>query len=79
MRISKRTREQAAIICSIMASHGGRRAIFDAEKALLGRTWHPAGDVASDCAHHVWRVAAVADGAQRWAEAESLLRTGWSP
>lgn len=70
-RISKRTREQAARLCSVMASTDGALVHFGYWQVAewLGFPRQPA-DVAIDAFMDAW---------SDHAEAEALLRTGWSP
>lgn len=84
MKISKKTREQAALICAIAASNFDFAESYSAIAIGLwpnSRGRSDAYDLAHDLAFRAW------DEASRlglpWpcvdAEAESLLRTGWSP
>jgi hypothetical protein len=91
MKISKRTREQAAMICAIAAStpnERGSRPCYDVEVAQWLGLWRgtcvatytkePAVRLALDA----WEF--VFDRGERWtaetdADAEALLRTGWVP
>lgn len=79
MRISTRCRDLAATICAIAASNRPHL-FYPAEYALELRPLSPAGRLAriayfvvSD--HHRW----PRDQAEICAEAEALIRTGWSP
>jgi len=77
-KISKRTREQAAMICAIAASDtvgmvGSRTSMSDTFGRCNG------ADMALARAA-LWSVESeYSDTRQRWACAEALLRTGWSP
>ena len=87
MRISKRTREQAAIICSAMASLWGMR--------HAPWTWHVKDEVAhsldavdgADLAIAARETLSCEPGyshgdiqyAEKWAEAQAMILTGWSP
>lgn len=80
MKISKRTREQAALICAMWASSGDAVGLSDAQQSLglsaLARrvadlAWSAARQVPLACPNDSWR--------PRCAEAEAMLRTGWSP
>lgn len=75
MKISKRTREQAALICAIAASTDWSQC--DGWDGIIE---HSGDREAVACAVAAW-LDAGSDVAlsERWAEAESLLRTGWSP
>lgn len=80
MKISKKTREQAALICAIAASNFDFAESYSAIAIGLWPNGRGRSD-AYDLALRAW------DEASRlglpWpcvdAEAESLLRTGWSP
>lgn len=80
MKISKKTREQAALICAIAASNFDFAESYSAIAIGLWPNSRGRSD-AYDLALRAW------DDASRlglpWpcvdAEAESLLRTGWSP
>lgn len=78
MRISKKVREEAALICAIAASNGqGFTSYIEIENdlgevsqvalGLAASAWLALGDVYGD------------GDATRDAEAEALIRTGWSP
>lgn len=77
MRISKRVREQAAMICAIAASTPDLAESYDMVVAHLDADRGPSLDLAM-CA---WRRVdkAAMDLANIDAEAEAMLRTGWSP
>jgi hypothetical protein len=82
-RISKRVREEAALICAVAASSGDQQSYSFLEvQASLGVSsdavgvGHKAIDVVID-------TTAATPGPDMsrvdWAEAEALLRTGWTP
>jgi hypothetical protein len=81
MKITQRTRAQAALICAVTAS-SNRTGEWDIDAEVcrdLGIT--PRG-AAHDLATSAWMHAGKAWGAltaEREAEAEAMLRTGWSP
>ena len=68
MHIDKRTRAQAAQLCALMASSN---ADVHGEFLQCGGRVRPASVLG--CAH------LVAAARRVWAEAEAMLRTGWSP
>jgi hypothetical protein len=76
-RISKRTRDRAALICQIAASNE----IWNYTD--IARRLGYRGDDEASLAAHAYAVVTVRGGmrplAERDAEAESLLRCGWSP
>lgn len=81
MKISKRVREEAALICAIAASSGeGRYAIgsstWDAEYERHTTLDTDAGLLARKA---LSRVPPRFQGRAAYAEAEALLRTGWMP
>lgn len=80
-RITKKVRDEAALICAIAASSG------DGKYAMHSSTWHAdpvvttsglsdAGELARRalCNVPAWFV-----GREAYAAAEALLRTGWLP
>lgn len=79
VKISKRVREEAALICAIAASNdwvweGGDPCEQGASRAAV--------DLAikvSDVSRVARRAVADYDVSAPWAEAEAMLRTGWSP
>lgn len=82
MKISKRVREEAAMICAIAASNewtgDWNNRLGDPPKP--GKT--AAGNLAwaaQRITYRVWRESPHWNPSAPWAEAESLLRTGWSP
>ena len=75
MRISKRS-EEAARICSILAS-GSRTCFLDAAESI-GATWQ-AMDLCANALCYARREMKHADWSNHEAEAESLIRCGWSP
>lgn len=82
MRISKRTREQAALICQMAASNHPHL-FYVAESALgIGWTNHQApiaGRLARDAFYEAQGRRPSFGPAPTCALAESLLRTGWCP
>jgi len=89
MRISKRTREQAAMICAVSASDGSPRPDRDCYDLVAGRLWPRPPKHAVNLALAAWdhvRDMECPTGAVyvSWtaatdADAEALLRTGWEP
>ena len=93
MKISKRVREDAALICAIAASNDterGERPSYDREVAQWIGLWR--GDMTKTHRHSAAVRLALAAWIAIWnalpmgnwtpeidAEAESLLRCGWSP
>jgi hypothetical protein len=91
MKISKKVREQAAMICAIAAStpnEHGTRPFYDVEVAQWLGLWRGtcaktyAKEPAVKLALDAWGF--VFDCGERWtaetdAEAEAILRTGWVP
>lgn len=80
MKISKKVREEAALICAIAASNGEETEQAYATVAdLLGISRRQGGhETASETlAYEAWVVCRDSDHPD--AEAEALLRTGWSP
>ncbi len=74
-KISKKVREDAALICSILASNDGAWSDDLAEDMEISRE---AADLVEEAFDYVTR------RVEWWtmhsdAEAESLIRTGWSP
>lgn len=83
MKISKRTREQAALICALAASNAPHL-FYPGEEALglrpVGGMPNRAGWLARDAYAEI----SIGDprprhNAEICAEAEALLRTGWTP
>lgn len=72
-RISKRTREQAALICAVQASTPELQGWFYFTAKLLGLS-----RCAPRLAVEAW-LATPDGGRGTYACAEALLRTGWSP
>jgi hypothetical protein len=75
-KYSKRDREDAALFCSARAcAHGFMHSPYDVARASM-----PISKTAESLA---WRARANNNGlpgvAVIWAEAEALLRTGWTP
>lgn len=86
MKISKKTREQAALICALCASADQRADEWEStyQASVLADLDRPAQMLASTAWATVCNVAShTADydarTRERYAEAEALLRTGWSP
>lgn len=85
--ISKRTREQAALICAVAASNPHLAESYNLTCLHLRRVGIPMSDAAYDLAFAAWEYVTDALGRdfntpnEGWvdAEAESLLRTGWIP
>lgn len=83
-RISKRVREEAALICAVSASWpadrhdhdylsiGIRLGTSDAARCLAADALCAVEDDGSPSGHRMWR-------REDDAEAEALLRTGWTP
>jgi hypothetical protein len=77
-RISKRVRDEAALICAVCAS--GDLFTWDAATLLgLPKTPERLGDSAFRVVFYALRGRAKFDGPSTYAEAEALLRCGWSP
>lgn len=77
VKISKRTREEAAMLCAIAAS------MPYATTWVVG-SWMGSSRSANEAADDAWRAARNAASGPYirhyvYAEAEALLRTGWSP
>lgn len=102
MTISKRTREQAAMLCALMASSNRQTEgefLVDFEQpfctavhqqnfgeacAVCRVDCHANGAAADLARLAYWNVSLPLECSddmcrKEWAEAESLLRTGWSP
>lgn len=91
-RISKRVREEAADYCALMASsntelahrvvNGWPENAIDFSEACGDEVCY-ADDGPADLARAAYQVGAMhwygVDSRASWAEAEALLRTGWSP
>lgn len=77
MRVTKKLREQAALLCQLAASNDWG----DVLEAALGIDTNgtPAELLAIDAWRHARDIGPLIYGSEPWAEAESLLRTGWSP
>lgn len=79
-RIPKEIREEAALICAIGASHDKYICVAEIEAALDYSVRHTdAGSVACDAYHSQTAAQWPMYSPERYAEAEALLRTGWSP
>lgn len=84
MKISKRTMEQAILICAIAASGGVH--LVDGRTRCYGTIRLELPDASSDAMHlaciacgHVMDMLGSVWTCEVDAEAEALLRTGWSP
>jgi hypothetical protein len=79
MKITKRVREQAALLCQVAASNG--ISTWEADQALDGcRESFTVGTAAGQLARKAIRATTtVTIGNAMYAEAESMLRTGWRP
>lgn len=75
MKISKKVREEAALICAIAASTPSYANYYGGVVRDLGLGRRPSFDVALSAWMHVHRI----NQDHTDAEAESLLRTGWCP
>jgi hypothetical protein len=81
MRITKRVREEAALFCTAVACSGDfdlfdidymcSLGISDPGRKLANRALTVACSLPTDWSAEMWR--------EDWAEAEALLRTGWTP
>lgn len=77
-RISKRVREEAAQICSMAASNPEADcSIWELSRFQYGDL--DAALVAAKAANHAALSMTSCYGMKLWAEAECLLRTGWTP
>lgn len=79
VRISKRVREEAAVLCAIAASNSWVRipeASPDPEETGLAEylAW-----TAMAAAYAVWQTRSDWTPETHWAEAEAMLRDGWRP
>lgn len=75
-KISPRVREQAAIYCSAIASW--LNSTGSSDDPGLDAQW-PVDIVALDDSARLGLDERHGYGAEAWAEAEALLRTGWEP
>lgn len=77
-RISPRLREQASVVCAQMATWWGSQCY-----SLHPRTGYDDPDYPWKLAHDAFSTGPVAARdiayVERWAEAEAMLRTGWTP
>lgn len=82
-RISKKVREEAALICSVMASQGGGRwtnyAGVQTDLDLDDNAWRVACLASIEIEARYRAIGDLSGFDIKGAEAESLLRTGWSP
>ena len=78
MRISKRTRELAAQLCSMAACSQTMR-MYSVADAMQYRALSPHRVLAFEALAEVNRSIPSGSPTNRYAEAEALLRTGWSP
>jgi hypothetical protein len=91
MKITKQLREDAAVLCAIAAStdwcdNKGSLAVATAE---IYSPYGPVPDKTLEAGMLAWKAERVAYAAWResqhwtpethWAEAEAMLRTGWTP
>lgn len=77
--ISQRTREQAALFCQVKASNPGIQSDTAMESLGIPDTaFGPAWDARLQTVKAIGLLADVV-WTEWWAEAESLLRTGWCP
>lgn len=76
MRVSARTREKAANLCSMAACSLIHRMYSIADNQQTSRA---ARNLAFGALMHVHTQVRFASGTNRYAEAESLIRTGWTP
>lgn len=76
MTYSKRTRELAANLCSMAACSQVWRMYSIADNQHMGRKVR---DLAFGALQHVNAHVKFASGTNRYAEAEALIRTGWTP
>lgn len=82
-RYSKKVREEAALICAIAASNPDLRSAYCEVRRDLGlpayaRNGQP-GDWRSSLERNAWLEAVSSQEPNFDAEAEALIRTGWSP
>jgi hypothetical protein len=77
-RISKKTREEAALICQVAASNESHAESYSMVANDLGIAdgWFPAVE-SLEMAFQAWRYTQYMEMPD--AEAEALLRTGWEP
>jgi len=75
MKISKRTREQAALLCSMAACAEVASLIGASDRAGIS----PLSRVFTLAWNAYMESPAASQPRATYAEAESLLRTGWSP
>jgi hypothetical protein len=87
-RISKKVREEAALICAISASEPGTRRCYDFEIAKDLGLWRgsiaktakrPSVALALAAWTHVFNADEIEWSEETDAEAEALLRCDWSP
>ena len=85
MKISKRVREEAARLCSILACNAAARTRETwCWSTVNAREATGVSRRVASVAHYAWAEAVLtawpaADAFVRYAEAEALLRTGWTP
>jgi len=82
VRIDVQTRETAALLCQLMASNNDNEpgGWFVPVCDVLGEScW--SGDASLLARSCYWRAPRLATDSEpvKWARAEALLRTGWSP
>jgi hypothetical protein len=81
-RISKKVREEAALLCALAASnhwHGARphhpQGPIPPKDSEAGRLAY----AAEKLTWSIWRKSPLWTSEAHWAEAEALLRCGWTP
>lgn len=80
MKISKKVREEAAVICAIAASNSDLHDAYGVvQRELGGRRHNSAERLAINAWSKVFSAAADVSAPLVDAEAEALLRTGWCP
>jgi len=79
MKISKRVREEAAMLCAIAASAERYYCLVDIQHMLGIRQDEDVWFLAASAFHSNTAKSFYVYDQARYAEAESLLRCGWSP
>jgi hypothetical protein len=78
-KIPHRVREEAALICALTASSPKRYALYAHSAKWIGAS-KAALSLAYEAGHQAFMTSDLDGGCQELdAEAEALLRTGWSP
>jgi hypothetical protein len=72
MPISKRVRDEAAMLCALMASSNAEPCNVLGVDPFLGASANLAREA-------YWATPRQSPRRAEWAEAEAMLRTGWSP